>query len=272
MIRTNREGWGIIQSLFTFGLLISTAFIPMILYVVYGVKLSSGFEGYWPSILFYTTYITGVLIWIPIVSKIGIHRSLYYAVCIAMVSIISAAFFKGSPLWLEGSALVSGFSISTVSAMASTLLFRHVERGGKVFNNNQQALLIFIVFFLLITFLFAMSFIPLSILTLIYGCCLILVIFSIRKMPPIEKTTDMPSVPITGAIVQFLLFSLLVILLRVSRYTSNDQLIILFLIMAILLIGFMFFKLLKGEFSHNLSSSFKFLLYISSYFKFMYFP
>ncbi|MCI0763687.1 hypothetical protein [Bacillus sp. TL12] len=227
----------------------------MILYVVYGLQLSSGFEGYWPSILFYTTYITGVLIWIPIVSKIGIHQSLYYAVFIAMISIISVALFKDSSLWIEGSALVSGFSISTISAMTSTFLFRHVEGGGKVFNNNQQALLMFIVFFLLITFLFAISFIPLFILTLIYGGCLIHVVFSIRKMPQIEKTTDMPSVPITGAIIQFLLFSLFVILLRASRYMSNDRLIILFLIMAILLIGFMFFKLLKGQFFHNLSSS-----------------
>ncbi len=131
MIHINRERWGRVQSIFIFSLLLSTVFTPMLLYIVYGLQLATGFEGYWPSILFYTTYMTGVFIWIPIVSKIGIHRSLYWSVFITIVSIFSVAFFKDSSLWLEGSALVSGFSVSTISSMTSTLLFRHVERGGK---------------------------------------------------------------------------------------------------------------------------------------------
>ncbi|KEK23020.1 hypothetical protein [Bacillus gaemokensis] len=227
----------------------------MLFYVVYGLQLANGFEGYWPSILFYTTYMTGVFIWIPIVSKIGIHRSLYWSVFITIVSIISVAFFKDSSLWLEGSALVSGFSVSTISSMTSTLLFRHVERGGKVFNENQQAMIIFIVFFLLIVILLAISLVNLPLVTLVYGSCLISILLAIRKMPTIEKVKEMPSFSIIGAVVRFLLFSLLVILLRASRSIDNEQIILFFLIVTILLVGFMLFKLLRGQFFHKLSSS-----------------
>lgn len=255
MIHINRERWGRVQSIFIFSLLLSTVFTPMLLYIVYGLQLATGFEGYWPSILFYTTYMTGVFIWIPIVSKIGIHRSLYWSVFITIVSIFSVAFFKDSSLWLEGSALVSGFSVSTISSMTSTLLFRHVERGGKVFNKNQQAMIMFIVFFLLILILLAISLVNLPLVTLVYGGCLISVLFAIRKIPPIEKVKEMPSFSITGAVVRFLLFSLLVILIRGSRDIANEQIIFFFLIVAVLLIGTMLFTLLRGQFFHKLSSS-----------------
>lgn len=102
----------------------------MLIYIVYGLQISKGFEGYWPSILFYTTYMTGVFIWIPIVNKAGIHRSLYWTVSILIVSLLSVTFFGWSSRWLEISALFSGFAVSTISTMTSTLLFLHVE-GGK---------------------------------------------------------------------------------------------------------------------------------------------
>ncbi|WP_232698779.1 hypothetical protein [Brevibacillus daliensis] len=227
----------------------------MLLYIVYGLELSTGFEGYWPSILFYTTYITGVFIWIPIVSRLGIYRSLYWSVFITIVSMVSLAFFNDSYQWLEGSALVSGFSVSAISSMKSTLLFRHVERGGQVFTKNQQVLIIFIVFLLLFVILLGISLVNLPLLTLAYGGCLSSILVAIRNFPPIEKVKEMPSVSITWAVIWFLFFSLFVILVRMSRYIDNEQMILFFLILAIILIGFMFVTLVRAQFFHKLSSS-----------------
>ncbi len=113
----------------------------------------------------------------------------------------------------------------------------------------------FIVFFLLILILLAISSVNLPLVTLVYGGCLISVLFAIRKIPPIEKVKEMPSFSITGAVVRFLLFSLLVILIRGSRDIANEQIIFFFLIVAVLLIGTMLFTLLRGQFFHKLSSS-----------------
>ncbi|WP_363331774.1 hypothetical protein, partial [Bacillus proteolyticus] len=52
------------------------------IYIVYGLQISKGFEGYWPSILFYTTYMTGVFIWIPIVNRAGILYTHAYLHCL----------------------------------------------------------------------------------------------------------------------------------------------------------------------------------------------
>ncbi|EJR44435.1 hypothetical protein IIM_05177 [Bacillus cereus VD107] len=255
MIHMTKEKGLVVKSIFTYSLLLSTIFTPMLFYIVYGLQLSNGFEGYWPSILFYTTYMTGIFIWISIVSKIGIHRSLYWSVFILIVSIISITFLGDFSTWLEISALVSGFSVSTISTMTSTLLFRHVERGGKVFNKNQQAMIIFTVFLLLIIILLAISLITLPLLTFIYGTCLICVLFAIRKMPRIEKDKDLSPISITWAVGKFLLVSLLVLLVRTSRNINNEQFIFFFFLVSIAFIAFMFLSLLRGGFFHKLSSS-----------------
>lgn len=180
-IHTTKQKRLVVQSITTFSLLITTIFTPMLIYIVYGLQISKGFEGYWPSILFYTTYMTGVFIWIPIVNKAGIHRSLYWTVSILIVSLLSVTFFGWSSRWLEISALFSGFAVSTISTMTSTLLFLHVEGGGKVYNKNQQAIIIGIVFLLLIIVLLAISFLSPPLITCIYGICLISILFAIKK-------------------------------------------------------------------------------------------
>ncbi|MBJ8112438.1 hypothetical protein JDS99_22910 [Bacillus cereus group sp. N6] len=227
----------------------------MLFYIVYGLQLANGFEGYWPSILYYTTYMTGVFIWIPIVSKIGIQRSLYWSVFITIVSIISVAFGGGYSSWLAGSALVSGFSISAIPSMTTTLLFRFSERSGKGSNKNPQAIIIFIVFILLIATLLAIRFVNLPLLTFIYGVCLICILFTLKKMPAIEKVKEMSFIPIMWAVGRFLLFSLFVILLRTSRDINNEQIIFFIFLIVIALICFMLLSLLRGNFFHKLSSS-----------------
>lgn len=181
----------------------------MLIYIVYGLQISKGFEGYWPSILFYTTYMTGVFIWIPIVNKAGIHRSLYWAVSILIVSLLSVTFFGWSSRWLEISALVSGFAVSTISTMTSTLLFLHVEGGGKVYNKNQQAIIIGIVFLLLIIVLLAISFLSPPLITCIYGICLISILFAIKKMPRTELAKGFLPISIVSVVGKFLLFQCL---------------------------------------------------------------
>ncbi|WP_283750470.1 hypothetical protein [Bacillus cereus] len=227
----------------------------MLIYIVYGLQISKGFEGYWPSILFYTTYMTGVFIWIPIVNKAGIHRSLYWAVSILIVSLLSVTFFGWSSKWLEISALFSGFAVSTISTMTSTLLFLHVEGGGKVYNKNQQVIIIGIVFLLLLIVLLAISFLSPPLITCIYGICLISILFAIKKMQRTELAKGLLPISIVSVVGKFLFVSMLILLIRTSRNINNEQYIFYFFLLSIALICFMFWSLLKGKFFHKLSSS-----------------
>lgn len=254
-IHTTKQKRLVVQSITTFSLLITTIFTPMLIYIVYGLQISKGFEGYWPSILFYTTYMTGVFIWIPIVNKAGIHRSLYWTVSILIVSLLSVTFLGWSLRWLEISALFSGFAVSTISTMTSTLLFLHVEGGGKIYTKNQQAIIICIVFLLLIIVLLAISFLSPPLITCIYGICLISILFAIKKMPRTELAKGLLPISIVSVVGKFLFVSMLILLIRTSRNINNEQYIFYFFLLSIALICFMFLSLLKGKFFHKLSSS-----------------
>ncbi|WP_243292442.1 hypothetical protein [Bacillus sp. FJAT-47783] len=243
------------QGMIAFSLLMSTAVFPILLYLLYGLQLMGSVKGYWPFILFYTTFTTGVFIWIPIVSKVGIYRSLQWSVAMTIISMISTVLFQQSSIWLEVSALITGFSVSATIPMTTTLLYRHVERGGDVFTPTHIAIVIGSLFLLLNLLLFSIQSVGLSVLFILYGASLIVTLLIIRRMDPIEKVKETPIVPIGAAVGRFLLISLLVIAVRVSRMIQNEQMIFLFLIVSLVITVYMIMTVLKEKFIHSLSSS-----------------
>lgn|GEM_PF-4117763 len=219
---------------FTYAIMNTIIFLPYFLFTIIGNTYNTILNGWFPLIIFYAFQNTGTFLINSFSKKVNTRELLLGFLILAITGTICGALASFSTIWIELSAVFMGIAVSILLPLYTTTQYheKHFFRMKMKSKHYLFALLTIIIIVPLILFT-ANSNHP-SLAFVIYGVTLSICYISLRHMPKYPIAILHSSRFSASSFILFILFTLLLFVIKATRET-NFQILIVLLIVSILI-------------------------------------
>lgn len=219
---------------FTYAIMNTIIFLPYFLFTIIGNTYNTILNGWFPLIIFYAFQNTGTFLINSFRKKVNTRELLLGFLILAIIGTICGALAPFSSIWIELSAVFMGVAVSILLPLYTTTQYheKHYFRTTMKSKHYLFALLTIILIVPLILFT-ANSNHP-SLAFVIYGVALSICYISLRHMPKYPIAILHSSRFSASSFILFILFTLLLFVIKATRET-NFHILTILLIVSILI-------------------------------------
>lgn len=232
---------------FTYAIMNTIIFLPYFLFTIIGNSYNSILNGWFPLVIFYAFQYTGAILINSFRKKVNTRELLLGFLILAIIGTICGTLAPLSTIWIELSALFMGIAVSVLLPLYTTTQY-HEKYFFKTTMKSKHylfALLTTIIIIPLVLFT-ANSKHP-SLAFVIYGVFLSICYISLRHMPKYPITMPDSSRFSVSSFILFILFTLLLFVIKAIRETNFQILIVLLIVIILITITILTLMITKSK-------------------------
>ncbi|MDZ4417407.1 hypothetical protein ORL59_28385 [Bacillus cereus] len=218
---------------FTYAIMNTIIFLPYFLFIIIGNSYNTILNGWFPLIIFYTFKYTGAFLINSFRKKINTRELLLGFLILAIIGTMCGAFAPFSAIWIELSALFMGIASSILLPLYTTTQYHEKCLFGTRMKLNHYLLALLTVMVIVPLILFTANSNHPSLAFIFYGIAFSICYISLRAMPKYQMSMVQFSHFSLSSFTLFILFTVLLFVMKATRET-DFQILIAFLLISIL--------------------------------------
>ena len=232
---------------FTYAIMNTIIFLPYFLFIIIGNSYNTILNGWFPLIIFYAFQYTGAFLINSFRKKVNTRELLLGFLILAIIGTICGTLAPLSTIWIELSALFMGIAVSILLPLYMTTQY-HEEYFFKAKLKTKHYLFALLTIIIIVTLiLFTADSNHPSLAFVIYGVLLSTCYISLRHMPKYPITIPDSSRFSVSSFILFILFTLLLFVIKTIRETDFQIFIVLLIVIILITITVLTLMITKSK-------------------------